>query len=59
MKTEGAHVKGKTASSGGGKRKGEAWLGWEAAIITSNNPSVTPGNRHQNKSFPSVVSLSL
>lgn len=58
MKTEGASVNSKAVSSGE-DRKGKTRLGWEAEFITLNNLSVTPGNRHQNKSFPSVVSLSL
>lgn len=58
MKTEGASVNSKAVSSGE-DRKGKTRLGWEAEFITLNNLSMTPGNRHQNKSFPSVVSLSL
>lgn len=58
MKTEGPHVNSKIASLGE-KGREKTQLGWEAEIITSNNPSVTSGNRYQNKSFPSVVSLSL
>lgn len=62
ISTEAAHTKGKTVSAvedSPRDRKVGGWLSWKACFSTPKNPPVAPGKRHPNKSFPSVISLTL